>query len=87
LHLSGYAHAFSTAPLVIELIKENGGVVASKQISISVPAAGQNYAAFALDLPYYVSEATPVRISLRQGNDHAPLMDLALSSQLVTLQP
>jgi hypothetical protein len=87
LHLNGYAHAFSSAPLIIELIKENGGVVASKQINLAAPADGQNYSAFAVDLAYTVSESTPVRISLRQGNDHAPLVDLALSSQLITLQP
>jgi hypothetical protein len=87
LHLTGYAHPFSQAPLIVELIKDNGSIVASKQIKIAAPDPGQNYAAFSFDLSYSVSEATSVRISLRQGADHAPLIDLALSSQLVTLQP
>jgi hypothetical protein len=87
LHLTGYAHPFSQAPLIVELIKENGGIVASKQLKIAAPDPGQSYANFSLDLPYAVSAATPVRISLRQGNDQAPFVDLALSSELVTLQP
>ena len=87
LHLKGYAHPSSNAPLIVELIKTNGGVVASKQVALSTPAAGEDYVAFSVDIPYKVSTATPVRISLRQMTDQAPFLDRTLSSLLVTLQP
>ena len=87
LHLEGYAHPSSSAPLIVELIKTNGGVMASKQVALSTPATGEDYVAFSVDIPYKVSTATPVRLSLRQMTDQAPLKDCALSSELIILEP
>ena len=87
LHIEGYAHPFSSAPVIIELVKTNGAIVASKQIALSTPTEGNDYAPFSVDLAYSVSESTPVRLTLRQGNDKPPLVDLVLASQLITLKP
>lgn len=87
LHLKGYAHPASSAPLVVELIKSNGGIVASKQITLKTAASEEGYVAFSTDLAYTVEKETPVRLSIRQMNDKTPLVDVALSSQLNTLLP
>jgi hypothetical protein len=87
LHIKGVAHPFSTSPLIIELIKTNGGVVASKQVSLAAIPSGEDYASFAVDIPYNVTQNTPIRLSLRQSMDHAPFLDMALSSELIILQP
>ena len=88
LHIEGYAHAFSSAPVIIELIKQNGAIVASKQMTLKANPSGGDYVAFATDLAYSVTQATPVRLSLRQTDDQKPLtVDVALSSQVITLKP
>jgi hypothetical protein len=40
-----------------------------------------------VDIPYNVTQNTPIRLSLRQSMDHAPFLDMALSSELIILQP
>jgi len=87
LHITGYAHPYSSAPLIVELIKANGAIVASKQVALKALKADEMYTNFSVDLPYSVSEKTPVRLTLVQGNDQAPLVNLALCSQLITLNP
>jgi hypothetical protein len=87
LHITGYAHPYSSAPLIVELIKANGAIVASKQVALKALKADEMYTTFSVDLPYSVSEKTPVRLTLVQGNDQAPRVDLALCSQLITLNP
>ena len=87
LHITGYAHPYSSAPLIVELIKANGAIVASKQVALKALKTDEMYTAFSVDLPYSVSEKTPVRLTLVQGNDQAPRVDLALCSQLITLNP
>ena len=87
VHLQGYAHSVSSAPLIVELIKANGGIVASKQVTLKATPTGEDYVAFKTDLSYSVDKATDIRLSIRQMNDKTPLVDLALSSQLNTLLP
>jgi hypothetical protein len=84
LHIEGYAHPFSSAPLIVELIKASGGIVAARQVSLTALASGQDYAPFSIDIDYSVSQSTPIR---RQGSDQAPFVDLALSSEVITLNP
>jgi hypothetical protein len=87
LHIDGFAVPYSSAPLILGLFKANGAIVASKQIALKPLNPGDIYVPFSVDLPYTVSESTPVRISIRQANDAAPLIDLVLVSQLNTLKP
>lgn len=87
LHIDGFAVPYSSSPLILEVFKANGAIVASKQIALKPLNPGDIYAPFSVDLPYTVSESTPVRISIRQANDIAPLIDLVLVSQLNTLKP
>jgi hypothetical protein len=87
LHIEGYVHPYSDSPLIIELFKTNGAIVASKQVGHKTLPEGEDYVSFSVDLPYNVKEDTPVRLTIRQVMDSAPFLDLTLSSEIVTLQP
>lgn len=87
LHIEGYVHPYSNNPLIIELFKTNGAIVASKQIMHKTLPEGQEYISFSVDLPYSVNENTPVRLTIRQIMENAPFLDLSLTSEIITLQP
>ncbi len=87
LHIEGYVHPYNNGPLIVELFKANGAIVASKQGSHKILPDGEEFVPFSTDLNYTVSEATPVRLTLRQTMDKAPYLDLTLSSLIITLQP
>lgn len=87
LHIEGYVHPLSNNPLIIELFKTNGAIVASKQVAHKMLPDGENYVSFSVDLPYSVKENTPVRLTIRQIQDNAPFLDLTLTSEIITLQP
>jgi hypothetical protein len=46
-----------------------------------------NYLPFTADIPYDVGIDTPVRLSIRQRSITLPNIDIALSSQMITLEP
>jgi hypothetical protein len=86
LHVDGFAHPYNTNPIIIDLIKEDGTILVTQIVPIhSVNDA--NYMHFSADLAYSVSEATPVRLTIRQMMNHAPYLDLALSSITLILKP
>lgn len=87
LHIEGFAHPYNLNPVIIELIKENGAVVATQIVPIKAAADGANYTPFSANLEYTVSQTTSVRLTIRQMMDHSPYLDLALSSILITLNP
>jgi len=87
LHIEGYVHPYSANPLIIELFKTNGAIVASKQVMHKSLPDGQDYVSFSVDLPYSVKENTPVRLTIRQIMENAPFLDLTLTSEIITLQP
>jgi hypothetical protein len=86
LHVDGYAHPYNLNPVVIELANENGEILVTKIIPIRA-VGDANFMHFSADIPYSVSEATPVRVTVRQIMDHTPYLDLALSSITLTLNP
>jgi hypothetical protein len=87
LRISGFAHPFNSNPIVIELVTQTGGILASKALTLPKIASDQEYAPFTLDLPYKVSTRTPVRLTIRQRSDSLPALDVALSSQILYLDP
>ena len=87
LHVEGLAHPFNQNPVVIELIKENGAIISSKIVPIETTSGNEEYVPFSADVPFDVSESTPVRLTIRQVMDHAPYLDLALSSITIILKP
>ena len=87
LHVEGFLHPYSDSPLIVELIKPNGAIVASRQVIHKMLPQGEDYVSFSFDLEYSVAEQTPVRLTIRQIMDKTPFLDVALSSQVIQLQP
>lgn len=85
--VSGFAHAYNTNPLIVELLTESGGVMTSQTVRLPRNAQDQTYVPFSVDIPYDVDIETPVRLSIRQRSITLPNIDIALSSQLITLMP
>jgi hypothetical protein len=86
LHLNGYAHPYNTNPVIVELIKEDGTILTTEIVPIH-PVGDANYMQFSADIDYYISGSTPIRLTIRQMMDHAPYLDLALTSITLTLKP
>ena len=86
VHVVGYAHAFNSNPIILELLTESGGVMETQIVKLPRNATEQNYVPFSADIPYSVDIKTPVRLSVRQRSTFMPSIDIALSSRLLTLQ-
>lgn len=87
VHVLGYAHAYNSNPIIIELLTESGGVLETAIVKLPRNAETQNYVAFAADIPYKVDISTPVRMVIRQRSLLLPNIDNALTSWLLTLKP
>lgn len=87
VHVEGFAHAFNTNPIILELLTESGGVMETLIIKLPRGAVDQNYIPFSADIPYDVEIRTPVRLTIRQRSTLMPAYDIALSSRLLELMP
>ena len=86
LLIEGQVHLFNESPIIVELISQTGGVVASKAVMVKA-AAGKEYVPFSVDLPYSVSKRTPVRLVVRQPSTLSYNVDISLYSLLLFLDP
>jgi hypothetical protein len=86
LHIEGQVRLINENPIIIELISQTGGVVASKGILVK-STAGQEYAPFATDLDYSVSQRIPVRLIIRQPGTLSHNVDSWLYSLVLFLDP
>jgi hypothetical protein len=86
IHLEGYTHPYNTDPVIIDVINEKGTTIISQIVPIH-PVGDANYMYFSADIPYSVSSATPVRLTIRQMMNHSPYLDLGLSSITLILKP
>lgn len=87
LSISGYAHPFNANPIIIELMTQSGGVMESKVVKLPKAAEGQRFVPFSAEIPYTIGIRTPVRVTIRQRSELLPNVDIALSSQIVYLDP
>ncbi|KAF0112219.1 MAG: hypothetical protein FD147_280 [Chloroflexi bacterium] len=87
LRVSGFAHPFNSNPIIIELVTQTGGIMESKVVVLPKIAQDQEYAAFVAEIPYEVFRRTPVRLTIRQRSESLPGIDIALSSQILYLDP
>lgn len=85
--VTGYAHAYNSNPIIIELLTESGGVMETQIVKLPRNAVNLNYVMFTAEIPYKVEIDTPVRLTIRQRSIMLPNIDVALSSQLLTLRP
>ncbi len=87
LKVSGLARPVNLSPLIFDLIDEKGIVIESAQLQVPLPGGDQSHTPFNIDIPYRISSATRVRLTIRQAsNDRIP-GNVALWSVPVFLQP
>lgn len=87
LHLVGLADPVNATPLVIELTDEQGTVVGSATVTVQPPSGDLSHTPFAVDIPYSVSTATPVRLNIHQNSDGRLPGIMALTSETIVLNP
>jgi len=87
VHLTGLAKPLSNKPLVLELIDENQKVVGMAEMQIPLPTGNLSHTPFEIDIPYTITDAKTVRLSLHQESDNRIPGDISLYSLLLDLQP
>ncbi len=85
LVISGLARPLNGEPLILELYDNQGNVISSRQVQVD-PDPDGSAVPFTTDIPYKVSAQTPVRLIVRQPDEHVP-GDVAISSLTLTLAP
>ncbi len=87
LKISGSARPVNLTPLIFELINEQGQVIAADTRQVDLPGGDLSHTPFSLELPYQVTAATRVRLSIRQVSDDRIPGTVALWSIPLMLQP
>lgn len=83
----GLARPVNDSPLIVQLIAEDGRVVSQRQFTVEPPSGDLSHTPFTIDLPYQVSENTPVRVTIRQESDTRIGGTVALTTVLAMLIP
>jgi hypothetical protein len=71
LTVFGKAYPGQDEPLLVELISESGAVVGQRLVAVQAEE-GEDYGIFTAEIPYKVSEATPVRLTIFEDIDRIP---------------
>ena len=83
LHIEGAMWPLNNdQPVIIDVLDESGRPLFSKILSLQ----GDTYIPFAVDIPYQVTQPTPVRLSIRQNDSRIDGV-IYLFSQLMILAP
>lgn len=86
LVVHGLARPLNDSPLLIELVNEQRAVIIQKQVIVPPPTGELSHTPFTVEIPYQVSDLTPVRLTIRQEGSRIP-GTVALVSRLITLAP
>ncbi|HEY9076551.1 MAG TPA: hypothetical protein VIO61_08415 [Anaerolineaceae bacterium] len=84
--LSARVRPVNPSPVIIELVGENGIILASRKVTVTLPPGSQSHTPFVIDLPYSVPAKTTARLIMRQEGDRIP-GTVALNSVGITLLP
>jgi len=76
---------FNDQPILIELTTETGNIINSKYIELQ-SASSDSFISFKIDLPFQVSNRTPVRMTISQKDERIPGF-LYVYSQLLVIEP
>lgn len=87
LKVIALARPVNPNPLILELIDEQRQVIASVQTNILLPGGDQSHSPFEIDIPYKVTTATRVRLTLYQKSNNRIPGIIALWSVPILLQP
>jgi hypothetical protein len=86
LVIEGLARPVNDSPLYIELVRETGRPLVIKQINVPPPTGELSHTPFTIEIPYKVSQTTPIRLVFRQEGSRIP-GSVALVSRLIILEP
>jgi hypothetical protein len=87
VYVQGLAHPVNTNPMIIELIDQDGTTVGTKTIKVPAPSGDLSHTPFVIDIPYQISDITPVRLTVRQESDGRIPGTIALWSEEIVLAP
>lgn len=87
LEIEGLARILNTNPLVIECVDPDGNILCSDEIQLHASMPGMSHIPFKAFLPYRVSEATNIRLTLRQESNNKIPGTISLFSFEITLLP
>ena len=85
--VEGLARPVNSNPVIVELINEQGVVVGQTQFTVPPPSGGHTHTPFSIYVPYEVSAATPVRLSLRYESTTRIPGTVSVTSLLINLEP
>ncbi len=87
LEVSGVARILNTNPILIECIDPEGRVITSTQVELHAPIEGMSHIPFSVFLPYQITEATNVRLTIRQESNNRIPGTISLFSYEIVLLP
>jgi hypothetical protein len=87
LHLEGYVHLTQAGKTTLELVAQDGSVIAWQELQPPTITSSDQYAAFDTDLSYQVQKRTPIRLLLKQTSPEYDGQILAASSLILYLDP
>jgi hypothetical protein len=86
LVIEALARPVNDSPLLIELVRETGRPLVVKQFVVPAPTGELSHTPFIIEIPYRVSQTTPIRLVFRQEGSRIP-GTVALWSRLIILEP
>ena len=87
LEVSGVARILNTNPILIECIDSEGRIITSTQVELHAPIEGMSHIPFTVYLPYQVTEATNIRLTIRQESNNRIPGTISLFSYEIVLLP
>ncbi len=87
LQVRGIARILNKNPLLFDCIDDQGNLIASGEVTIHASSDGISHIPFEAYLPYQVTDATNVRLSIRQESASRLPGTISLSSFEITLAP
>lgn len=87
LHVRGLARPVNQNPVILELLDEQGQVLASSQLKIDLPSGSLSHNPFDADLDYQISAPVRARLTIRQDSASRIPGSVALWSVPVNLEP
>lgn len=85
--ISGLIRPVNANTITIELLNEKNEVIGQTIFQVAAPSGDLSHTPFAIEVPYQITETTPVRVVIYQKSDQRIPGIAHLSSFLLTLTP
>lgn len=87
IQVQGLARILNANPLIVECIDEDGNILSREEVNITAPSDEFSHIPFQVYLGYSVSEATNVRLTIKQESDSRIPGIISLNSFEIILAP